>query len=345
MKIFIPILFLICFWSAGYSQRVQSSCTAPDSIVNLYADDAAKLAFDVMYQKNHSYWDSTDIPHSLQDTFLHALVAVYNSDLRAVDTIIDKARFLDPESYNIFYGTIFIHNQQYTSCRRFNVEYLDTTLEWENNLVHGIFPTGNAGIDSLVSAFGIRYDSTTYYEQFCFSTQKFYNTAFIVRRWNEITNRKPRAAFADNWDFGSPPFTIEQRINDTSITLAYTYGWGDCPSGCTGHHSWYFSVFGDCSVRYDSSKGATFRVSSVENQYFEKPEFTLFPNPSSDNITIESQHQSQIEVIDVTGKIIQRMQTNSDQEEIDISQLPKGIYLVRAFDKKGNINTAKFMKE
>src|SRR5579872_6627771 len=194
MKSIIPALLLLCLTTSSFSQRVQSSCTAPDSIVSLYADDAAKLALAHLYEKNTSYSDSTDIPQSLQDTFLRSLIAVYNSGLKATDTILGRARFVAPDGYGI-YETIFIHNESYSSCNRLSIDYVDTTVHWENNLIHGINPTGNMMIDSMVTTYGIRFDSVDQYNHYWFHTSKFYNMTFIVERWNEITSGYPNASY------------------------------------------------------------------------------------------------------------------------------------------------------
>jgi hypothetical protein len=253
-------LFLFCFSAAGYSQRVQSSCTAPDSIVNLYQKYSVRLALHHLYDEHLSY-DSTNIPQSLRDTFLRSLIAIYNSGLQAADTILGKARFLDPEEISrIHYDTI---------------------------------------------------------------TNVWYNA----------------------WLDGYPEFSISQHIGDSSVNLIYRHAWGDCPAGCTGWHAWSFTIFDDCSVQYDSSFGDMYRIHSSISTFVNGGYVSITPNPASHQITIRILPFTKIEIIDVAGSILKTFQSQPIQEEIDISQLPKGIYLIRAFDKKGDISTAKFVKE
>src|SRR5689334_6189231 len=79
MKSSVTIVFLFCLSAASFAQRVPSSCDAPDSVKELYLGDAAGLAYDYQIRLHPSYKDSTNISQLLQDTFLRALLAVYNA--------------------------------------------------------------------------------------------------------------------------------------------------------------------------------------------------------------------------------------------------------------------------
>ncbi len=127
MKVFIIASLLACFAVTGYSQGVPSSCTAPDSIVNLFAEDAARITLDLMIERNPTYTDSTNIPQALQDTFLRTLIAVYNSGLRATDTIMGRVN-LYSQYYSDIRGPIFIH-------ARFLKDYSSFSLK-KNHLEH-----------------------------------------------------------------------------------------------------------------------------------------------------------------------------------------------------------------
>jgi hypothetical protein len=68
-------------------------------------------------------------------------------------------------------------------------------------------------------------------------------------------------------------------------------------------------------------------------------EISIYPNPANDKIFLSN--KADIEIIDITGKILIK-QLNSN--EIDISKLAKGIYFIKIkFDDK--IRTEKFIKE
>ena len=60
------------------------------------------------------------------------------------------------------------------------------------------------------------------------------------------------------------------------------------------------------------------------------PRFSLSPNPASETLTIEG--NSEITIIDIQGRDVIRKEVKG-RADIDISGLPKGVYMVR--DNKG----------
>jgi hypothetical protein len=55
----------------------------------------------------------------------------------------------------------------------------------------------------------------------------------------------------------------------------------------------------------------------------------VYPNPSTDNITIESPQQATIEILNIQGQTILQQQIQQGKTDIDISGLAKGIYILR----------------
>ncbi len=41
---------------------------------------------------------------------------------------------------------------------------------------------------------------------------------------------------------GEPPYAIYGELRDSAYIIAFSRGWGDCPSGCIQRHWWYFEV-------------------------------------------------------------------------------------------------------
>ncbi|HRH57542.1 MAG TPA: T9SS type A sorting domain-containing protein [Chitinophagales bacterium] len=78
-------------------------------------------------------------------------------------------------------------------------------------------------------------------------------------------------------------------------------------------------------------------------------EFDILPNPANNLITIkysiESKHNTEIQIIDLTGKIIMNQKTQNDIKsiDIDVSNLPNSVYLVRLINDK-KVYTKKFIK-
>jgi hypothetical protein len=70
--------------------------------------------------------------------------------------------------------------------------------------------------------------------------------------------------------------------------------------------------------------------------------FDIFPNPASEYITLRGISQSQISILDVTGKLIERV--NALQQRIAIDHLAPGIYFIQAATTNG-IQQKKFIKQ
>lgn len=69
---------------------------------------------------------------------------------------------------------------------------------------------------------------------------------------------------------------------------------------------------------------------------------TLYPNPTSDILNIETQQKiSKIEIFDVSGKLL-KMENGKDKK-VSVSQLAKGMYIIKLYTEKGVINS-KFIK-
>lgn len=75
--------------------------------------------------------------------------------------------------------------------------------------------------------------------------------------------------------------------------------------------------------------------------------FTIYPNPANDNITVFSNSNvniGKIEILNLSGQIIQSISANSKSTTIDISSLSNGLYFIRVSAENGN-SIYKFVKE
>jgi hypothetical protein len=71
---------------------------------------------------------------------------------------------------------------------------------------------------------------------------------------------------------------------------------------------------------------------------------SIFPNPSSDNTTIEAPKKSTIEILNIEGQIIKSISADENHTTIDISSFASGMYFVKIKSKEG-IAVKKFVKE
>jgi hypothetical protein len=75
----------------------------------------------------------------------------------------------------------------------------------------------------------------------------------------------------------------------------------------------------------------------------------LFPNPVSDNLSIEIASQSVISysiltIYSVQGQLLLQKEMTSDKEEINVQDLDKGVYFLKITTSEGSV-VHKFIKE
>ena len=81
----------------------------------------------------------------------------------------------------------------------------------------------------------------------------------------------------------------------------------------------------------------------VENQIFE--DFKIYPNPNNGSFEIQMTNlsaETEIEILDLHGKVIYRNNFYNKNQNINIENISRGIYIVKA-TQNGNIRTKKFM--
>jgi len=84
-------------------------------------------------------------------------------------------------------------------------------------------------------------------------------------------------------------------------------------------------------------------LTNLGNQ-FQYPPINIYPNPTSSFLTIDLLQKSEIEIIDLEEKILERFNSTDKITTIDLSELSKGIYIIKAINASG-ITIKKFIKE
>jgi len=75
---------------------------------------------------------------------------------------------------------------------------------------------------------------------------------------------------------------------------------------------------------------------------------SIYPNPAHNilNVDLEGSSSSySFQIINSTGQVLSIQQSNSNKNQLDVSQLPRGIYFIRQLDKNRHIVTCQFVKE
>ncbi len=224
------------FFSYCNAQLVPSSCDAPDSIKTKYQDDADRLTVRRTNRTMTTYKDSVLIFKPWSDTVLNALMAVYNAtSLPARDTVV--------KMYDI--------HSRYEDIKGVSVG-ADSSLNWMHQLKTGNLVTGNDTIDYLISKYhlhiydyyGSKYDR---YHYVSFISDNNINGSPLIKLFKEVsTVYWAGPAFVQIGDGNN----IQDSVHTDFVELIYSYGYGDCLSGCICRTYWTFYVYPDCSVEY-----------------------------------------------------------------------------------------------
>ena len=86
-----------------------------------------------------------------------------------------------------------------------------------------------------------------------------------------------------------------------------------------------------------SSVNATLTVEEIATTDF----VTVYPNPTTDKLIIVSENIQNSILYNVNGQNV----LESDHNELDVSQLPTGIYLLRTTNKQNQLSTFKIIKK
>ena len=151
---------------------------------------------------------------------------------------------------------------------------------------------------------------------------------------------------ADFTQSGSEPtFTFTDA--STSITNT-TYSWdmGDGTTYATqdvthtytanNTYTVTLTVTDDCGTHTTTQ---TVTVSTIGLLDLEGAVFVAYPNPANDILKIQSGIViSEVELMDMTGRVVVQLESNTDYVEVQTSQLAEGHYTLRATQNNGTVN-------
>jgi len=164
------------------------------------------------------------------------------------------------------------------------------------------------------------------------------------------------------YSFFYQPCTLDSSnitIHNFIIKIYEHYSVGGAGSPCTGidsanigqlvngNYMLIYNVSGYGINTWNCSDTINFYVSPITNLP-ESPKHELFiiitQNTSNNILTIKTDLQSEIEILNINGEVIKRLQTKDAKTDIDISGFSSGVYIIKATTDKG-IATGKFIKE
>lgn len=106
-----------------------------------------------------------------------------------------------------------------------------------------------------------------------------------------------------------------------------------------------FRAFSDADQFYLSLDNIIVTKESLATQETNKTKLAFFPNPVKDILNIQNDSKiSTIKIYDLTGKELIKKEVDAKNVHVDVSNLPKGIYMVRVASEN-SIRTIKVIKD
>lgn len=336
MKKLIISLFALIAMNGAIAQT-PSSCDVPDELLFHYQDDVKDIAAQWLFDIHSPDTALIDIPQWCQDTVWSGLAAIINRyDLPEVDSVFNKYCI---HRMNGFFDIRTIYVQLYPST------------PWINNWINLRINTGVAALDSLLShyQFSVIYFSPDDHWGSLFTPEliNLYALCDSLESFNGIADADP-----DSWG-GSAAWYDHIYFSDTAGIKYYTFQKG---VGLAELYRWNFSVNNDCSIDFLGNEGSycyelpvpvNCNILTYIPENREVSGCAVFPNPSTDKITISSQLLTGITILslfNVNGEKVLEKPLTETETQIDISALPRGLYFVRVQDEK-MVEVAKIIKE
>ena len=328
MKKISILLLLFCCSHITIAQLVNSSCNGHDSIKARYKNDADRLALRMTFKVGSTYIDSAIIKKTLSDTILNALIAVYNADsLRARDTVVFMKKL---HSY-----PLPVMNNFYMAA--------DSTLPWMQQLRIDSLKIGTDSVGYLMKTYNLKVARYYRINQFPYHIAIFESTGnlnldAITRLFNTIGG----VYFANKGKVEGDGNDITMIKTKNFIELTYSFGWGNCMTGCINRRFWKFNVYPNCSVEFLGSSGSIWDPSSISN--VEQNSIRISPNPFHDKITLQNIHTPyKFKLINAQGQLL-RNDTQSISQISNLENLAAGLYYLQILTEHSS-NTFRVIKE
>ena len=138
-------------------------------------------------------------------------------------------------------------------------------------------------------------------------------------------------------------------LNDSGLSIKQTYDGGYAIAGYYNYGDPYLYVVYGPDMGFYLKTDQYGNITNINDQYnFNTNHISAFPNPATDNITIDVSSSlnthSTIEILNIQGQTILQKQLQQDKTNINISGLAKGVYIVKVQTEKGE-TVKKFVKE
>jgi hypothetical protein len=176
---------------------------------------------------------------------------------------------------------------------------------------------------------------------------------------NNLTNELDRNWTGNTWvNYWQRIYTYDANHNKTSeldqnwigsswVNSARNFSAYDADNFLKSQSNKLWNMTGTMVTSGDSSDYYFHTVLGINDLKLQHTSITFYPNPATDKITIETAAtltNSQLSIMNLNGQELMTRQITSPKTQIDISNLPNGVYFVRLTNDK-TMDVGKFVKQ
>jgi hypothetical protein len=169
----------------------------------------------------------------------------------------------------------------------------------------------------------------------------------------DTVGNKNQATLSSLLDVQKPntPTISVANIQNLSTTATGTYQWYLDNKAITGasQNNYVATATGAYTLVVTNAQGCpsapSAAISIAITGVLEVPTFSVYPNPTRNQLKIATENRGDIELINSFGLVIKRVNRVNNGDVIDTSNLPVGKYIIRFTDTDNRISTVALIKE
>jgi len=219
-------------------------------------------------------------------------------------------------------------------------EDVDVVLDTKDNGIQRIWNTGETNKQIIVNRAGV-YTATVTGNNGCVVM----DTVEVFMSGNLPIANNIRVRYLSHLVFGFSQI-------DTANTTSYRWDFGDGNYSYAARPTHTYMVEGNYNVTLNASSNCGYvldsttvhiQPTSINNNTIAGAKLNIYPNPSSNHVTISIENDVKIQsvyVSDIRGRVImENVELNTGKTTIDVSALATGVYYLQVITDKGNANT------
>lgn len=194
--------------------------------------DAEDLAYrEITADSNHIGFNQIELEPNTVNCYLGKLSSIHNASQNSTGSL------------NEMLSTYEIHQGPRTILNGMSIIFVDSS-SLKQEILTDPSNTSNSFFNELYSDYGFTSIFETWDNKIYIESQNNYNVRYI----KELLSPDPQILYVSLNFFFLDGLGIEYSPGVDSDLFTFSYGWGDCPSGCMAKHFWVVQVDQDCNA-------------------------------------------------------------------------------------------------